>query len=242
MCVMTIALARILALACLGGAWAQTLEVASVKPSRSSAAGSNIDSVQGRLSATNITVKELIRLAYGVRDYQIGQAPGWVNSERFDIAAKMVTGAGHSLQDEKSLVRELLAERFQLTTHLEPKQMQVYLLVVAKGGPRLMAHDEAAPKIRAGCGRLIGRRVTAETVATMLSRQLEREVLNRTGLAGEYDVQLNFAPESGPCQADASGFPSIHTALQEQLGLKLEAAKGPVDVLVIDRVERPGEN
>jgi uncharacterized protein (TIGR03435 family) len=242
MCVMTIALGRIMVLACLGGAWAQTLEVASVKPSRSSAADSNIDSVQGRLMATNITVKELIRLAYGVRDYQIGPTPGWVDSERFDIVAKMVSGAGHSLQEEKSLVRELLAERFQLATHLEPKQMQVFLLVVAKGGSRLTAHNDAAPKIRGGCGRLVGRRVTAEAIATMLSRQLYREVLNRTGLTGEYDVQLNFAPDSGPCQADASESPSIQTALQEQLGLKLEASKGPVEVLVIDRVERPSDN
>ena len=242
MCVMTIALARIMALACLGGAWAQTLEVASVKPSRSSAADSNIDSVKGRLTATNITVKELIRLAYGVRDYQIGQAPGWVDSERFDIVAKMVSGASHSLQDEKSLVRELLAERFQLATHLELKQMQVFSLVVAKGGPRLTAHNDAVPKIRGGCGRLVGRRVTADGIATILSRQLDREVLNRAGIAGEYDVQLNFTPDSGPCQADVSGSPSIQTALQEQLGLKLEAAKGPVGVLVIDRVERPSEN
>jgi uncharacterized protein (TIGR03435 family) len=245
-----------MALASLGGAWAQpsqTLEVASVRPSRNTTADSNLDSVRGRLTAANITVRELIRLAYGVRDYQIGRAPGWIDSERFDIAAKSVSSKTNSLEDEKSLVRELLADRFQLSTHREAKRMSVYLLVVAKGGPKLTAHNDSAPKTRGGCGRLVGRRVTTDAIATMLSRQFDHEILNRTGLTGEYDVQLNFTPDSGPCRVaadsqggpastDPSGLPSIHTALQEQLGLKLESAKGPVDFLVIDRIERPSEN
>jgi len=245
-----------MALASLGGAPAQpsqTLDVASVKASRNTTADSNIDSVRGRLTATNITVKELIRLAYGVKDYQIGRAPGWVDSERFDIAAKIVSGKGNSPEDEKSLVRELLADRFQLTTHREAKQMPVYLLVVAKDGPKLTPHNDAGTKIRGGCGRLIGRRVTTDAIATMLSRQLEHEVLNRTGLSGEYDVQLNFTRDAGPCRVatdsqggsaatDPSGPPSIYTALQQQLGLKLESAKGTVEFLIIDRVERPSEN
>jgi uncharacterized protein (TIGR03435 family) len=237
-----------MALAPLGGAWAQpsqTLEVVSVKPSGNTSADSNLDSVRGRLTATNVTVKELIRLAYGVKDYQIGRTPGWVDSERFDIAAKSVSGKGNGLEDEKSLVRELLADRFQPTTHREAKQMPVYLLVVAKGGPKLTAQNNAGPKTRGGCGRLVGRRVTTDAIATMLSRQFEHEVLNRTGLSGEYDVQLNFTPDSGPCRVatdgqgglaatDPSGLPSIYTALQQQLGLKLESA--------IDHVDRPSEN
>jgi uncharacterized protein (TIGR03435 family) len=198
-------------------------------------------------------VKELIRLAYGVKDYQIGRAPGWVDNERFDIAAKSANDRGNSLEDEKSLVRELLAGRFQLATHREVKQMPVYLLVAAKDGPKLTAHNDAGTKARGGCGRLVGRRVTADGIATMSSRQLDREVLNRTGLSGEYDVQLDFTPDSGPCRVtadsqgvsaatDPSGLPSIFTALQEQLGLKLESAKGPVEFLFIDRVERPSRN
>lgn len=231
----------------------QTLEVASVKPSRNATADSNIDSVRGRLTATNITVRELIRLAYGVKDYQIGRAPGWIDSQRFDIAAKSVSAKTGSLDDEKLLVRELLVDRFQLSTHREAKQMPVYLLVVAKDGPKLAAHNDAVIKTRGGCGRLVGRRVTTDGIAMMLSRQLDHEVINRTDLSGEYDIQLNFTPDSGPCRAgadsqggsvstDPSGLPSIHTAVQEQLGLRLEPAKGPVDVLVIDRIERPSEN
>jgi uncharacterized protein (TIGR03435 family) len=239
----------------LGGAWAQpsqTLEVASVKPSRNTTAESNLDSVRGRLTATNITVRELIRLAYGVKDYQIAHAPGWLDSERFDIVAKAISGKTNSLEDEKSLLRELLTDRFQLSTHREAKRMPVYLLVVAKGGPKLAPHNDGGAKTRGGCGRLVGRRVTTDAIATMLSRQLAREVINRTGLSGEYDVQLDFTPDSGPCRVsdsqgglvvtDPSSRPSVSTAVQEQLGLKLESAKGPVEFLVIDRVERPSDN
>src|SRR5580698_2174841 len=130
--------------------------------------------------------------------------------------------------------------------------MPVYLLVVAKGGPKLTVHDAAGVKARGGCGRLVGRRVTTDAIATMLSGQLDHEVLNRTDLAGEYDIQLTFTPDSGPCRGaadsqrdplstDPSGLPSIHTAMHDQLGLKLEPAKGSVEVLVIDRIERPSE-
>ena len=217
----------------------QTLEVASVRPSRDTTGESNVDSVRGRLTATSITVKELIRLAYGVKDYQIARAPGWIDRERFDIVAK-------GLEDVKSLVRELLAQRFQLATHRETKEMPVYFLVAAGGGPKLTPHNDAGPKVRGGCGHLVGRRVTMDYIATMLSGQLERGVINRSGLGGEYDIQLEFTPDSGPCRAtpnsDPTGLPSLYTALQEQLGLKLESAKGPVEMLVIDRVAQPSEN
>jgi uncharacterized protein (TIGR03435 family) len=233
-------------LACAAGAWAQParlIEVASVKPSPNTTADSNLDSARGRLTATNITARELIRLAYGVRDYQIGPVPGWVDSQRFDIAAKSAGGAGNSLEDEKALVRELLADQFQLATHREAKQMPVYLLVLAKDGPKLTAHSDAAPRLRGGCGRLVGRRVTADGLAAMLSRQLEHDVVNRTGLSGEYDVQLDFTPDSGPCrEAGDSALPSLDAAVQQKLGLKLEASKGAVDMLVVDRVVRPSGN
>jgi uncharacterized protein (TIGR03435 family) len=231
----------------------KSIEVASVKPSRNTMADSNLDSVRGRLTATNMTVRELIRLAYGVKDHQIAQAPKWIGSDRFDIAVKSVHTDSKGLEDEKSLVRELLADRFQLTTHREAKQMAVYLLVVAKEGPKLKAHNDAGPRARRGCGRLVGRRVTADDIATILSRQVDHAVFNRTGLAGEYDFQLDFTPDSGPCRAaqdslgaspatDPSGLPSIYTAVQQQLGLKLESSRGPVELLVIDHVEKPSDN
>jgi uncharacterized protein (TIGR03435 family) len=123
-----------------------------------------------------------------VADYQIAPAPKWI-----DTAVKKAGGAASGLEEassaheERSLVRELLADRFHLTAHREAKQMAVFLLVVAKDGPRLKAHDDSGAKIRGGCGRLVGRRVTADGIATILSRHVDHEVVNRTSLAGEYD-------------------------------------------------------
>jgi bla regulator protein blaR1 len=229
----------------------QGFEVASIKPSRNNAAESNLDSAPGgRLTATNITLRELIRLAYGVKDYQIEHAPGWLDGERYDIAAKSATAAKTSLEQEQAQIRELLTDRFHLTTHHETKQAQVYLLVVAKGGSKLTPHNDGTGSgTRKSCGRLAGKRLTMDTIATVLSRQFERDVLNRTGLSGKYDFQLDWTPDSGPCppaaDSDAgsvTALPSIFTAIQQQLGLKLESSKGPVEFLVIDRVEKPSAN
>ncbi|SPE25163.1 conserved exported hypothetical protein [Candidatus Sulfopaludibacter sp. SbA3] len=230
-------------LASLSGAWAQKIEVASIKLSRDTKADSNFDSAPGgRLTATNITVRYLIRLAYAVEDYQVERTPAWVDGDLYDIAAKSSGGKTTSLEEERSVVRELLTDRFQLATHRETKQLPVYLLVVGKNGSKLTAHnDGSGAKTRKSCGHLAGTRVTADVIALMLARQFERNVLNQTGLPGKYDFQLDFTPDSGPCPVD-SGQPSIFTAVQQQLGLKLESGKGPVETLVIDKVERPSEN
>jgi uncharacterized protein (TIGR03435 family) len=145
----------------------------------------------------------------------------------------------------------LLEDRFRLVTHREIKQMQVYLLIVAKSGSKLTAHnDGSGAGTRKRCGHLAGTRLTMDVFATVLSRQFDRDVLNRTGLPGKYDFDLNWTPDSGPCPAaadsqaaaDSSGLPSIFSALQQELGLKLESGKGPVELLIIDHVERPSEN
>jgi uncharacterized protein (TIGR03435 family) len=132
--------------------------------------------------------------------------------------------------------------------------MRVYLLVVGKNGPKLTPHnDGTGAKTRKGCGHLAGTRLTMDVFATVLSRDLETDVLNRTGLPGKYDFQLGWTPDSGPCRvaadtqggsaaADPSSLPSLYTALQQQLGLRLESSKGPVESLIVDRVERPSEN
>jgi uncharacterized protein (TIGR03435 family) len=188
-----------------------------------------------------------------VKDYQIEHAPGWLESERYDIAAKSAVPQKTSLAEERSQVRELLTDRFRLTTHRETKQTQVYVLVVSKDGPKLTAHNDGTGSgTRKACGHLAGKRLTIDTIATVLSRQFERDVLNRTGLPGKYDFQLDWTPDSGPCPlapdseasaaASPSALPSIFTAIQQQLGLKLESSKGPVEFLVIDRVERPSAN
>lgn len=178
----------------------QGFEVASIKPSRNNSADSNLDSAPGgRLTATNITIRELIRLAYGVKDHQIEHAPGWLETERYDIAAKSAIASKTSLEQEQAQIRELLIDRFHLTTHRETKQAQVYLLVVAKDGPKLTAHNDGTGSgTRKSCGHLAGKRLTTDTIATVLSRQFERDVLNRTGLSGKYDFQLDWGPDQVP--------------------------------------------
>jgi uncharacterized protein (TIGR03435 family) len=231
-------------------------EVASIKPSRNSGEESNINSGGGRLTATNITVRELIRLAFGVKDYQIARAPAWIDKNGYDIAAENAAVATKvSYDDLQSMVRRLLADRFQLTAHREAKEAPMYLLVVGKNGPKLTPHNDGAGSgTRKACGHLAGKRLTVDTIATVLSREFERDVINRTGLPGKYDFQLDWTPDSGPCatlpdsegSVNASTYtpdrPSIFAAIQEQLGLRLEASRGPAEILIIDHVERPSEN
>ena len=161
-------------------------EVVSVKPNRGNSTESNLDSAPGgRLTATNITVRELIRLAYGVKDYQIEHAPGWIDGESFDINAKSASAKRTDLDEERALIRELLGDRFRLKVRYETKQMPVYLLTVAKNGPKVIAHNDGTGSgTRKGCGHLKGTRLALDTIATVLSRQLDRDVLNRTGLSG----------------------------------------------------------
>jgi uncharacterized protein (TIGR03435 family) len=225
---------------------AQQFDVVSIHPNRGGATDSNLDSLPGgRMTATNITVRELVRLAYGVKDYQIEHAPAWMDTERFDIAAAGAAIRKVNLEDERARMRALLEERFQLKSHRETRQGRVYLLTIGKGGPKLTPHnDGTGTRTRKGCGHLAGSRVTVDVIATILSRETERDVVNRTGLAGKFDFALDWTPDTRPCPADddAPVRPSFYTAVQQQLGLKLEAAKAPVEVLVIDRLERPGEN
>ena len=221
------------------------IEVASVKPSHNTLADSNLDSVRGRLTATNITVRELIRLAYGVRDYQVERAPKWVDSERFDVTARCTSNVPTTWKTKNRWCVNYLPTAFNSQLIRRRSRCRYSCWWLPRTEPRLTPHSDTVARTRGGCGRLVGRRVTADAVAAMLSKQVEHEVFNRTGLAGEYDFQLDFTPDSGPCRAavdDPAGKPSVYTAVQEQLGLKLEPSKGPVQLLVIDRVEKPSGN
>jgi uncharacterized protein (TIGR03435 family) len=213
-------------------------EVASIKPGTPGMIGPNIyNPTRERFAVESITTKALIGYAYDVREFQISGGPGWLRSEEYTIVARPGGDAGR--ERILAMVRNLLAERFQLTVHHESKEMPVLELVIAKGGPKLRPSPRAdGPEVRGGRSRLIARNVTMEMLAAQLAgRVLVRPILDRTGLKGAFDVDLEWTPDENP---DAG--PSVFTALEEQLGLKLEARKGPVDVLVIDHVERPTEN
>jgi bla regulator protein BlaR1 len=254
----------LLALASLPRLTAQTskppaFEVASIKPGDPSARGVRIQiNPGGRFTAANVNLKFLIQYAYGVRDFQIAGAPGWAGSDRYEISAKPEEGENATQDQLKLMMQTLLADRFQLTFHRETKELPVYALVVGKNGSKLQQAEAAnRPELRMGRGMMSAKGVSMEMLANQLAQQLGRSVIDRTGLKGQYDMKLEWTPDTseprdpmkGDVRAtpdaapapDAAG-PSIFTAIQEQLGLKLEGQKGPVDILVIDHVEKPSAN
>jgi uncharacterized protein (TIGR03435 family) len=244
-------------------------EVVSIKPSDPAAGAMQVGvSPGGVFTAKNVTVKALIQQAYNVRDFQISGGSGWIDTERYDIAAKG-NGPGVSEDELRKMtdsqreqfreqltgrVRALLADRFELKVHQETKEMPVYALTIAKNGIRFRAAaDEdvthSGLSVRKGAdGRveLTAARVPLESLIRILSDAVGRTVLDKTDLHGNYDFKLTFAPDMGPSAGTPSaadpGAPSIFTALLEQLGLRLESQKGPVEVLVIDSAQRASEN
>ncbi len=243
-------------------------EVATIKPSRPGADGSTYAFAPGEgLKVTNGTLKGMIEMAYNVRDFQIAGGPGWIGSQQFDIVAKSAESdagsqAGNStvsVDETRVRLRALLALRFELKVHTETKELPIYILAVGKNGSKLAepgdenAEASSPAGINARCGEMIGTSTTMTNLAYKLSVQLDRPVVDQTGLMGKYNFQLSWSPEAGPCStqthidnsdvgARAADGPSLFTAIQEQLGLKLESQKGPVEVLVVDLVEQPSEN
>jgi uncharacterized protein (TIGR03435 family) len=213
-------------------------EVASIRPGAPGARGPTIyNPSRERFAIDSITTKALIAYAYDVREFQVSGGPNWVGSEEYNIVAKPQGEASN--EKILAMTRSLLAERFNLTLHHESKEMPVLALTVVKEGPRLHPSEATGgPEIRGGRGRLVARKVTLGMLAAQLAgRVLGRAVLDWTEIAGEFDVDLEWTPDESPDPGS-----SIFTALQEQLGLKLETQKGVVDVLVIDHVERPSAN
>jgi uncharacterized protein (TIGR03435 family) len=255
-------------------------EVGSVKPNTPKA-GDPVKVMQrllpgGAFQGFNVTLGSVIRLAYGLQDFQVAGAPEWVNRDRFDIEARGPQGAVESEVPRR--LQSLLAERFALKAHRETRDHPIYALVLARAdrslGPRLRqsqvdrekvreamaaARRENRPLPRVECGLTTDRTfgfcgMTIEELAGFLPEFTGRMVVDRTGLTGAFDLEFRFDARSIPGAGAGGGFPiqpagpadpdapSIFTALQEQLGLKLEAQTGPVDVLVIDHVERPQPN
>jgi uncharacterized protein (TIGR03435 family) len=237
-------------------------EVATIKPSQSRDAGGSIKvGPSGMVNLTNFPIMVLIRFAYDVPRRQISGGPSWLESEKFDIVGKPDIEGSPSMSQLRAMLLKLLADRFQLSLHQEKKELSVYALTVAKGGPKLSedtGHPNELPKFF-GRGESQGRNVQNATMAEFasdLQGTLERPVLDRTGLGSKrYDFILKWTadmPANTPANNGATGAPSaaekpdappdIFAAIQQQLGLKLESTKAQVDVIVIDHVEKPSEN
>jgi len=221
-------------------------EVASLKPAAPGAQGGIIRPMRGNQTyvATNMPLRALIRIAYGVTDRQLSGGPAWIDTEFFDMDAKADKPA--TVDELHLMLRSLLEERFQLKVHHEQREQSVYALTVDKGGPKMKVHEPVEtdyPPIRGGGGP--GQRVATNAhmsyFAFYLSQVLDKWVLDRTGLNDRYDFTVQWVPDR-PVRLDggepAPEGPTVFAALKDQLGLKLEAAKGPVEYLVIDRVEK----
>ena len=219
-----------------------TFEVASVRLTPPGSTGNTYLSPPGSASftATNVTLDVLIELAYGVDENQISKAPVWLGSQHYDVSVKPEGPGGLTYAQMKQPLQQLLEQRFALAVHRENKDVDGYALVIAKGGPKLKAStdDSGRNKFILPNGIRFDHTVIA-TFAAALARPTGRPVVDKTGLSGNFDIDLKYAPE----KAVDSSLPSIFTALQEQLGLKLEPAKVPFEMLVIDHVNRtPTEN
>ncbi len=229
-------------------------EVVSIKPDTSGTGILFFNNTPDGFQARGFTVQMLIRAAYGYDDNLISGAPGWLNSEHYTLDAKVAGADVPALSklnpvQRNLMLQPLLADRLRLKFHRETRQLPVYSLVLAKGGLKLKQSppgDSTAPQMRMTPGHLTGQRFPISLLAQWLSLQVGRKVLDNTGLTGTYDFTLQWTPDSpAPMSAGAEATdsgPSIFTAIQEQLGLRLEPAKGPVETFVIDHVERPSEN
>lgn len=223
---------------------ADTLEVAAIHPSRADSLNTRIElPAGGRLVIVNATLRTLIRNAYGVLPFQLVGEPKWSESDRFDINAK--NASGHQITQEtfKPLLQGLLTDRFHLEAHWETREAPVYVLVVERDGPKFKAHVDSSGggmNTSRALGKVVmrGTGVPMADLAGNLGFQLQRIVIDETGLLGRYDFLLHWDPDAAEDSID----PSLPTAMHEQLGLRLKPGRGPVQMLVIDRAERPTEN
>jgi uncharacterized protein (TIGR03435 family) len=201
----------------------------------------------GRFIAHNTTVHTLVVLAYDAREFQIKGEPGWMNADRYDISAKPARPL--PAKDEmRTMLRGMLRERFKLVVREETREMPVYALVVGKDGSRLReSSDDSTLTLDGGRGRAVGTKVTMALFSQFLSQQVDRGVVDRTGLTGRYDVKLSWTPDVNPGMPDGGPLaqvqgPSLFSALQEQMGLRLESQRGPVKFFVVTGGQRPTEN
>lgn len=251
-------------LVCSGFCRAQpAFEVASIKPSDGHL-GIDMKTYPMRLSATACSLSQLIEAAWSVEQWQLADGPAWLNSDRFDIEARTsedlsgetdrVQALGRPAPRKMMLMLQtLLAERFNLKVHTDTRQDNVFALVVARGGPKLQSAQETSRSFistgRGGFDRpdydpatapiiMTGHNASMEQLAKYLEGNMRRPVLNQTGIQGNYDFRVDYAPENSPAQNP----PPFLTAFQDATGLKLNATKGPVGFLVVDHADKPSAN
>ena len=234
-----------------------SLEVATIKPSQPDRPGRAFLFRGNRFTTINTTLMALIGFAYDVQEKQVIGGQDWMNSEKFDIEGKPDTPGTPSREQLRTMVKKLLADRFQLKFHNEKRELAAYVLTTGKTEPKMTKDDTNLNGLPALFFRQLGdlnvRNATMGDFAHLMqSAVLDRPVVDQTGLAGKWDFQLKWTPDdsqfsgmgmrSPPPSEAADAPPPLFTAIQEQLGLKLESGKAQVDVMVIDHVEHPSAN
>jgi uncharacterized protein (TIGR03435 family) len=245
---------------------APAFEVATIKPVESDAQKGRYIVMQGvnRFVEKDYTLKLLIAAAYDLNPHAISGGPGWIESDHYDILALTPGDTRPDHEQQMAMLRTLLADRFKLTFHREPKEFSIYALEIAKGGAKLGAKDGTGlrestapagdpPKLISTVypQKLVlpARNATMADFVSLLQRAvLDRPVVDKTGLTGRYDFDLEWAPDETQfggdvpvAPADAQS-PPFFTAVEQQLGLRLEATRGPIEALVVDGAERPSAN
>jgi len=231
-------------------------EVAVIKPSNPDGAGPNAGVRDSNVSLRNLTLAEMVRQIYDVHPNQVIGLPAWASSQKYDIAGKPDVEGQPSADQVKGMVRKLMADRFHLTFHKEQRELPVFTLNLGKGGAKISRNKESndtSGVIFRAPGSVLLNNLTMDEFSKMLqSNAVDRPVVNQTGLQGKYTFSLVWTPDGAVVaipntnslapidKADVP--PDVFGAVQQQLGLKLEATKLRVDVMVIDKVEKPTEN
>jgi uncharacterized protein (TIGR03435 family) len=234
-----------------------TFDAATVKPDQIDSRGVQLNGTVDSLNATGTAI-HMIEFAYKLHDFQVSGGPGWLTNEAWEVTAKVdqpspnYDSLSNDARDEigRERLQAVLAQRFNLKCHFEAKQLPVYNLVIAKGGTKLKPTSADSKDIGSlgsdrhnGTNRIYGTGISPQFIAAALSGKVGRIVIDKTGLTGIYDFTVTYATDTASAvSASEPPGPSIFTAVEEQLGFKLEAAKGPVPVLVIDSIDRPSEN
>lgn len=212
---------------------------------------SSIYDTNGRFITANVSLKAIVQWAFDIPASRIVGGPAWLDSARFDIKAEAENAldtartydSSAAKLEKQRMVQALLADRFKLTTHPETRELPIYALVAAKGGPKFLATQVSGTSITRGRDHIQaeGGDNTLTILAEQLAETLDRVVVDKTGIQGRYSLTLKWTPDDAAPTPDSSES-SIFTAMEEQLGLKIVSQKGPVQVLVIDHVEMPTEN
>jgi uncharacterized protein (TIGR03435 family) len=246
-----------LSLAAQSPAPTTTFEAATIKPSPPGRRGGGLNLQAARIRFINSTLKFCIQMAWDVQDFQVVGGPGWTDTDLYDIEA--VAAVPFKGDEYRTMIQAFLADRFGLVIRHETQEKSGYALVVAKNGPKLPPPIEDRnflfSRTPSGDIALKATNATLEQLAEGLSSRLRAIVVDKTGMEGKFDVSLQWTPDPSmesmarpgaggppPPPADAAQGPSIFTALQEKLGLKLESRKVPVEVIVIERANRPTAN